>query len=280
MDFPTLTITHERKSQGRGPRSGTVKSRRFQATLLTYLTADKLWTLGQAGRALRPVWITYAATHEMSRAFTANLRGGRKAKARRDGDEVLELPKSAPHRWLTQRLEGGATVTTAYLGELFELDPGEPVERIAFVLMPPRRWLERQAELLEPEFRAAALDAARAALFAAFLDRRSPLPLVHDLRFQLQLYRAALEAPWTQEPRPHRYGEGDLWAASPAACGLDEPRLFDVSHREFEDFLKAQTAQYFHKEIARGTHRFRPDRRLLPYPQRPPRQLRLDLEVA
>ncbi len=275
MDFSTLTITHERKSKGR-----VVKSRRFSATLLTYLTADRLWPLGQAGQAMRPVWITYAASHEMSRAFTANLRGGRKANFGRGSSKVLELPRSAPHRWLSERAGGGATVTTAYLPELFELDPGDPAGRIAFVFMPPRHWLERQAETLEPEFRDDATDIARAALFAAFLDRRSPLPLVHDLRFQLQLYRAALEAAWTQAPRVTRHASGDLLAASPDACGFDEPRLVDVSHADFEAFLKTQTARYFHKEIAHGTHRLRPDRRLLPYPERAPRQLRLRLEVA
>ncbi len=281
MDFPTLTITHERKAKGRRPKRAVVKSRSFQATLLTYLTADRLWALGQAGQATRPVWITYAATHEMGRAFTANLRGGHKARIGhgRSG-EVLELPKSAPHRWLSQRSESGATVTTAYLGDLFELDPGEPAEGIGFVFMPPRRWLERQSKALSPEFHGDAMDVARAALFAAFLDRRSPLPLVHDLRFQLQLYRAALEAPWTQGARTLRHGEGDLWAASPGASGFDAPRLVDVSHSDFEAFLKAQTAHHFHKEIARGTYRLRPDRRLLPYPQSAPRQLRLDLEVA
>ncbi len=276
MDFPTITITYERKAKD----GCVVKSRRFEATLLTYLTADRLWPLGQAGQAMRPVWITYAAPHEMGRAFTANLRGGHKARVRGGGDVIMELPKSAPHRWLSQRCEGGATVTTAYLGELFDLGPGEPKERIAFVFMPPRRWLERQAQALDPEFRDAAADVARAALFAVFLDRRSPLPLVHDLRFQLQLYRAALQAPWTQGARTLRHGEGDLWAVSAAACGLDAPRLVDVSHQDFEAFLKAQTADYFAREIAHGTHRFRSDRRLLPYPERAPRQLRLDLAVA
>jgi len=280
VDFPTLTITHEPRPQGRASSGRSVKSRSFQATLLMYLTADRLWALGQAGQAMRPVWITYAAPHEMGRAFTANLRGGHKAKVGGGGDVVLELPKSAPHRWLSERSEGGATVTTAYLGGLFEVDPGEAQERIAFVFMPPCGWLERQAQALAPEFRGVAADVARAALFAAFLDRRSPLPLVHDLRFQLQLYRAALEAPWTQGARTLRYGEGDLWAVSAAACGLDPPLLVDVSHRDFEAFLKAQTAHYFAKEIAHGPHRFRPDCRLLPYPERAPRQLRLDLAVA
>ena len=279
MDLTDLTITNEPKSKRRAGRRGIVKSRRFQAKLLTYLTADPLWQLGQAGQALRPVWITYTASHEMGRAFTANLRGGRKAKITGSAD-VLELPKSAPHRWLSERCCGGATVTTAYLPELFELDPGESVERVAFVLMPPRRWLERQARALEPEFGGDAEDVARAALFAAFLDRRSPLPLIHDLRFQLQLYRAALDAPWTQAPRSERHARGGLWVSASHACGLDAPQLVNVAHPQFEAFLKAQTARYFHQEIAHGTHRLRPDCRLLPYPSSPPRQLRLDLAVA
>ena len=274
MHLADLTIAYERTSKAR-----VVKSRRFQASLLTYLTCDPVWDLGQAGKAQRPIWITYAASHEMCRAFTANLRGGRKAKVSGCGD-VLEVPKSAPHRWLSERAADGVTVTTAYLANVFELDPGEPQERLAFILMPPCRWLEHQADALAAEFRDDAKDVARAALFAAFLDRRSPLPLIHDLRFQLQLYRAALEEPWTQAPRAERHGRGALWISSSDVCGLDAPRLVTVSYSTFETFLKAQTACYFHKEITRGTHRIRPDRRLLPYPQSPPRQLCLDLAVA
>ncbi|MCP4118661.1 MAG: hypothetical protein GY737_25360 [Desulfobacteraceae bacterium] len=193
---------------------------------------------------------------------------------------MIELPKSSPHRWLTQRCDGRTTVTTAYLPKIFELDPGQPEDRIAFVFMPPRAWLERQADVLAPEFGDDAIDVARGALFAAFLDRRSPLPLVGDLRFHLQLYRAAVDAPWTHEPKAPRDAQGDLLAVSPGACGLDAPRLVHVTHQDFEAFLKSQTATFFHKEIADGKNRFRPDCRILPYPQRPPRQLRLDLEVA
>ncbi len=275
MDFPNITISYERKA-----KDGSVaKSRCFDATLLTFLTADRLWPLGQAGQAMRPVWITYAAPHEMGRAFTANFRGGLKAKVGPrygTGNDTLELPKSSPHRWLTQRCDGRTTVTTAYLPELFELDPGQPEDCIGFVFMPSRVWLESQTDALTPEFGDDAIDVARGALFAAFLDRRSPLPLVNDLRFHLQLYRAAVDASWTHEPKPR----GHLIAVSPDACGLDEPRLVHVTHSDFETFLKSQTAKFFHKEIADGKNRLRPNCRILPFPQRPPEQLRLLFEVA
>ena len=93
MDLRDLTIAYERKMKGRA-----VKSRRFQASLLTYLTCDPLWDLGHAGKALRPIWITYVASHEMARAFTANLRGGRKAEVSGFGDDVLEVPKERARR--------------------------------------------------------------------------------------------------------------------------------------------------------------------------------------
>jgi len=63
-----------------------------------------------------------------------------------------------------------------------------------------------------------------AALFVAFLDRRTSLPVVHDLRFHLQLYRAALEKPWCRDGDDHAvepYGLDD--------CGLDDPLLVHVT---------------------------------------------------
>ncbi len=152
---------------------------------------------------------------------------------------------------------------TAYLPELFDLDPGATPERIAFVFLPPARWLDEQAEALAPDFGEDAREAARAALFAAFLDRRTLLPLVGDLRFHLRIYRAALEASWARLGDESRHEGGDLYAEGLAACGLDAPLLVAVSHADFELFLREQTARYS-KEVPRGTNRFCPDFYFIP----------------
>ena len=142
--------------------------------------------------------------------------------------------------------------------------------------MPPVWWLDEQAEALSQDYGDEARDIARAALFAAYLDRRSPLPLVQDLRFHLQLYRAALEQPWIRTPTVH----GTFQEEGTAACGLEPPVLCCTSHQGFEEFLVRQTDTYFQEEIRSGQTRFRPDRRVLPHPSGAPTQLRLDFQVA
>lgn len=232
MLYPQLTIE---------PPAGrtTLKSRTFRARLLGYLTADRLWALGTTGgSAQRPVWLAVFGTVGEAKPFAANLRAGRTAKIERAG--ALQIPKSSGHRWVTQAVPEGV-VTVAYLAELFHLEPPVPfTEAVRFVMAPARRWVDREAESLGAEFGADARDAARAALFAAYLDRRTPLPLLRDLRFHLQLYRAALDEPWLVAPQD----DLDATARGFACCGLDAPVLCTVDLPTLGEFLTAQTAAF------------------------------------
>jgi hypothetical protein len=274
MDFPVFKIEQGGKNDRKnGPPK---KTRIFQTRLLGYLTADALWDSSRSD-VLRPVWLAYLGTERETHPFTANLRAGAKAAA---GAATVQFPKRAPLRWTAQKVPGGI-VTVAYLPELFHLEPALPfAEKVRFVLAPPRWWVEEQAARLAPEFGEDASDVARAALFCAFLDRRTPLPLVHDLRFHLQLYRAALATDWihpfTGAPRRHVI----LHARGTEACGLDAPIACRVDQETLSAFLVEQTALYHQAEIHRGPTRTAPDRRLLPVPAAPAAQLRLDLEVA
>ena len=268
MDFPSLTIKPEAK------KGSTAKTRIFSVQLLGYLAADPLWEPGGNGSTVRPVWLAYAATDRASHPFTANLRAGRKAVAASD---VLDFPRRT-HRFTFQKVPGGL-VTVAYLPELFHLEPATPSPGLVrFVFAPPRWWVAEQAEILAPDFGEEAQEAARAALFCAYLDRRTPLPLVHDLRFHLQLFRAAKETYWLQEVRTSRGGL--LVGRGAEAAGLDEPLAVSVGQPALTDFLIAQTSLYHQEEIRRGTTRSAATGRLLPYPGEAPLQLRLDLEVA
>jgi len=238
------------------------KTRIFSTRLLGYLTADALWNVPRSGDLLRPVWLAYLGTDREAHPFTANLRAGARATA---GREVVQLPKRAPHLWSTQKVPGGI-VTVAYLPELFHLDPASPFdEQVRFVLAPPRGWIEEQAALLAPELNDAAADAARAALFCAFLDRRTPLPLVHDLRFHLQLYRAALDAGWTHRPPDSPYGRGVLRARGTEIAGLDEPLACCVDQETLRAFLIEQTDLY-HRGLRGAGARGRGSRAALPHP--------------
>ena len=122
------------------PKKGK-KGRVFRAFLLNYVTADRAWDCGSNG-ASRPVYVAYTASEQEVQAFTANLRTGRRAVVRNEyghDQAKVELLKTAGHRFTVQRA-GGAAIVTAFLPDLFTLDPGLVPERITFLLTPPAWW--------------------------------------------------------------------------------------------------------------------------------------------
>jgi hypothetical protein len=234
------------------------------------MTADPLWDFGTASDgALRPVWFAFFSTIGAAKPFTANLRAGRPARIEH-GDRY-QIPKSSSHRWSTQTVPGGI-VTVAYLPELFHLQPAVPfTDDPCFVVAPERRWVDRQAKILSQEFGSDAPDVARAALFAAYLDRRTPLPLLRDLRFHLQLYRAALEEPWVRRPSKHTSSE----CVGLQRCGLDAPVVCAVKLATLSAFLTEQTAEFYRRHLQPTRASSLQDLDL--DSAAPPRQLGLDL---
>lgn len=272
MPFSVLKIAPP--SAGAAP----TKTRTFAVRLLGHLSASSLWDSGAgSGPYERPAWLAYFGTESASQAFTANLRASRPASA--PGITLL-LPRRSPHRWTTQKVQSGV-VTVVYLPELFhlepELPPGGPVQ---FILAPPRSWVEAQARELASEFGDDAQDAARAALFCAFLDRRTPLPLVHDLHFHLQLYRAAQEASWLHSLNEAGRGGRVLVGQGVEAVGLDAPMACKAQSAELAAFVIEQTTLFHQEAIARGKTQLPTSSRLLPYPVAAATQLRFDFAVA
>ena len=265
--LPKLTV--QTPSSRRGARKG----RRFEARLLAYITADRLSEFGTTlDGTRRPVWLAYVATTGASSAFTANLRGARTIQVEPD-HERLQLPKTAGHRWVSQPVPGGIA-TLAYLPDLFHLQPPRPfVDDARFILAPPRAWVERQAADLQDEFGDESADTARAALFAGFLDRRTPLPLLRDLRFHLLIYRAALSKPWTTilgpgSPSAGGYGLANAGIDSALACAVDADSL--------REFLAAETAE-FRRRFPQAVPSPARHLELTPEPAFEPHQLSLDL---
>jgi hypothetical protein len=269
MGFPALKIEGSSDDPS-------IKTRSFSVHLLGYLAADALWEPGGSGSTERPVWVAYFGTERESHPFTANFRAGRKARTR---NEALDLPKRAPHRWTAQKVPGGL-VTVAYTPALFHLEPSGPLgDEVRFVFAPPRWWVDDQSEELA-ELGEDARDTARAALFCAYLDRRTPLPLVHDLRFHLQLYRAALASGWVHRLQGHKREGGVLVGQGAEAAGLDAPLACRVGQPTLAEFLVEQTSLYHQEEIRRGTNRFATGGRLLSYPAGDAFQLCFDFAVA
>lgn len=245
MPFSNLTIE---RSRGRGRAK---KTRSFSVRLLGYMTADAFWDSG-SGEGVRPAFLTYVGTDSETRAFTANFRSGYEAKAERESFQIL---RRAAYRWSTQKVTDGQ-ITTVYLPELFDLEPVGPAGgRLRFVFAPPRWWIESQREALAPEFGGQADEVARAALFAAYLDRRTPLPVLGELGFHLALYQAALDTEWVTSPRPSRgatYNYGPLFAQGAEACGFDQVLAVSADQATVSEFLTEQTSQYRLQEALHG----------------------------
>lgn len=257
------TITIETGEGGKG--------RSFSAELLGYATADALWEGGETDtNAVRPVYMTLALSEQEAGPFLANLRGGRVAKVGRDRSaKRFELLRSAGYAFAIQRHPEGV-LATAYLPELFRIDPGlvDPAGA-RFVVLPSSAWCATETTGLEV---GAAVEHVRAlelvkaagatlersggepaalvptsALFAAYLDRRVRAPLIPDLRFYLQVLLAALAA------RLATMGDGNCRPHLGFATEhLDElgfaPGVaFSASHEQVEALLAAEVARFYER---------------------------------
>lgn len=239
-DAPLHTTRRQRKA---------AKSRRFQAQLIAFVQADGLWKGGEAATEnIRPVWLMCAGTDQEMPAFTANLKAGRKAEVVRDqaygqwGTTYLELLRSAGYRYSWQYLTLGGqrcAVLTAFLPDLCQFDPGlvDP-DRVAFVMLPPRWWVDGQGAALREDHALCAdvlahadrlgllspgvwgrvftpdevLDLTPVAvLFAGYLDRRTNKPIPPDASFALHLYLHALRGgiAGLSNPKDRRRASGD-----------------------------------------------------------------------
>ena len=244
----TLTIAPRATGNGKG--------RTFKVSLLGFLTADGYHDKGSS-RAYRPVYLSVAESDAQVRAFVANLRTGREAEVRDAAGnllpKMLEIPRGIGLRWHFKKMEkpAGVTVATGYLPDLCDLDPGILQEDIRFLFAPPRWWVERelQAPSIQALPEAIRREAVIGQLFAAFLDKRSPLPIVPDPLFHRRLYVAARGLTWFAEPD----GTKD-WAPrmfrfpGTGSDGLELVAGVKVSHEQFENVLRDETARYFAEE--------------------------------
>lgn len=214
------------------------KGRSFRGVVLAYATATGLWSSGSTGDVVRPVFTVLGAADEEARPLLENLRAGERATLK--GEEVyssrsqLELLRSANYAFHLQRT-GEGTLITAYLPELFEFQPGllDP-DGVRFVVVPARqdvdaipvsveetRVVVRHLEVLEETAEASRELCAMAALWAAYFDQRSELPIPPELSFRVQLYLAALQEGIASTTLPLRgSGDGDVHAGQHAALGF------------------------------------------------------------
>jgi hypothetical protein len=275
------TISIESKPAAEGQ-----KSRTFSVELLAWVVANSMWELGSTGkeRTHRPVFMAFAGTGAASRSFQANLQGGRTAVEPLQGGGLrFEIPRSAGFRYESSG-QGDANLTLVYLPHVFSLQPGTTeVESIAFVAMPPTAWVDEQATAIASAMGSDARETAFAAYFVAYLDARTPLPIANDLRFHLELFRAAKQQPWCRVCEGCDTNPGALFARGISGIGFESPVLCDVAPGTFAQFLADQTARHLPREqpnepnevTLHGTSSIHRSRRLLPHASSSAAQLRL-----
>jgi hypothetical protein len=273
------TILIDSKPQREGQ-----KSRTFSVELLAWVLANPLWELGGTAkeRVYRPAFLAFAGTSSASRSFVANLQGGRPALEGTQGSGLrFEIPRSAGFRYESVSQPAG-TLTLAYLPHVFSMHPGTTEEAsISFVSMPPTAWVDEQVATISATLGSDAREAAIAAYFVAYLDARTPLPIANDLRFHLELFRAAKQEPWCSLSEGDGTSpDGDFFATGVSGIGFEAPVLCNVTPAVFAQFLAQQTAKHLPRELSNevnlhGTSSLHRPGRVLPYTGPSPAQLGL-----
>lgn len=241
------------------------KTRRFTADAVAYIVADDVWGVGlnSKERVVRPGLFAFVSSAQQARAFAANLRLGRPAAIDREvgyGEPLrFELLRSAGYRFETHQVDDGV-LTVAYIPELFAIQPAAVSSRLEFLCCPPRWWLDREVAALRPAWGTNAEQAARAAYFVAYLDRRSPLPIVNDLEFHVALLNAAIVDGWAWRPDTERK---HFAMRGTEAIGLAGGLCCVVTEEAFAQTLSDLTLKYLETR-PHGSNRIGGPRRLLP----------------
>lgn len=227
------------------------KGRSFEASLLYYITAPSLMDGGD--KEDRPLVVSFAASTQAARAVEANLRRGRVASTYPWGlghrhDERFRLPTTAYYAWTSQALPDGGVIRTAYVPSWVHVDPGAHDERwVGFVMVPARWWVDAQlgnpalARHPESERR----EVVVGSLFAAFVARRVPVPILREPSFHAHLYRRAQAVGLLK-----LIGSDDYRRTEPriyprdADPGLEVVAVADARASFVIEFLQVETAKY------------------------------------
>jgi hypothetical protein len=242
------------------------KGHAFTFELAAYIEAKTILGRG-ASETIRPVFMVAAMSEAKASAVRANLIMGRRFGVLNNHNKWgtrFEMMRSQPYVWEAQRAEGGYLLT-AYVAQPFLPDPGfVDHDRLTFVMLPQLSWVARMAEklgpiamgkacayvskVLPPKRRYDDVDVepesvvAMAPLFAAYLDRRTRVPLVPDLRFQLQMLVHMLRI--RAAVRPDDTSRSELRSQGLEPLGFGEPVMVDTTHKVFEEFAAEESARF------------------------------------
>lgn len=242
------------------PKENDEKSRRFEFEVVGYLSDRSLMPDG-ASDVTRPLFLVAAVDHASMTPVRANLMLGRKfgnkTGRRSYSTDRFELLKSEGYRFETQKHAEGSFLT-AYLPTPFAMDPGfvDP-QSISFVILPTQTWLaecastrqkeiEAAREYVQPYIKDADFDASFVAqispLFGVYLDRRTRVPLMHDLRFysrlMVELHKSEHLRVATRFERTLKSSLGELGYGQAVSMRMEHEAFETVAAKVTKDFLK------------------------------------------
>ncbi len=199
-----------------------------------------------ADDTFKPCWLSFCGTPAECSPVAANLKLGCKAVVMENSCTVARLNIGKTDSWRTDVQDlpgeglsvGGQSVTLA-APDLFDLNAtGARGDRSRFVFLAPSWWTQREAADVGSR------EAAVASLFAAYLDRRSDLPILTDPAFHLRLWRAAQAETWLREPSSSVYFPGPFFLYPARPEGFEAVRFVDASADQLREFLSEQTREH------------------------------------
>lgn len=218
----------------------------------------------------RPIYMVGAMTDASLAPVRANLMMGRRFGVASHGSfyPSFELLKSRPYVFEVQRYPEGSFLT-AYLPQPLLPDPGfvDP-DTIAFAMIPQQTWAaEMRAKLGEAEIQRAIRHVETvlpkdehfsrdrgdtnleelvsiAPLFATYLDHRTRVPLVPDVRFYAQLLVRLLRDGAAYRTPRDSFGHSRVKTYGLPAVGLLEPVFMACNHTDFDVIAAEESARF------------------------------------
>ncbi len=226
------------------------KTRSFEARLSGTIITTLLQGYKQDDRLVTPAMALLTGDEASLRAVVANLRQGRKlwltdrqrsSRASKNPYPSLEFPKSAKFKFLWQHHDEGSIVQI-YNPDLIDQDSGMvDSDSIRFIAPVIKHWADEQRPLIEKndphlfkwaksrleqywtrssyneevwDRRANSLVYA-ATTFCLYADRRSRVPIMPSLRFQVTLFLECLKAGVVRYPGNETYTTEDFGELGP-----------------------------------------------------------------
>lgn len=264
------------------------KTRSFEARVVGMTISNMApWVKPNDDKLIQPVSVLIVGDDSSVRAVVANLRTGRRCWLTDRKRNTVRNKQPYPsldltgtkYQYLFQQFDEG-TICHVYSIDLYNQDPGmiDP-DDIQFIAPVPKQWVEEQQQYLQaidPELKSWAIKEFTkvckpqslksehewqsiadsivecAAMTCVYLDRRTRIPILPDLRFQVRLFLECVTVGLCRYPeqKNERYSRqwgfsGPSFISNDREMGLVWSIQCRASHDSFQSVLARVVNQHF-----------------------------------